>query len=103
MDLQLNRRVAMITGPAKGMGAAVTRAFAADPVGRAVEDVHGRPEEIVEVGFEAGVLQRSDQGVEDVGDGARDRIAIRQEPLVGFILEGAVAVELKLGEEMVGV
>ena len=77
--------------------------FPTDPVGGAVKYVGGRPEEIVEVGFEAGVLQRSDQGVEDVGDGARDRIAIRQEPLVGFILEGAVAVELKLGEEMVGV
>jgi len=28
MDLALAGRVAMITGPAKGMGAAVTRAFA---------------------------------------------------------------------------
>ncbi len=32
MDLQLNRRVAMITGPAKGMGAAITVAFAAEGV-----------------------------------------------------------------------
>lgn len=30
MDLMLKDRVAMITGPAKGMGAAVTRAFAAE-------------------------------------------------------------------------
>jgi 3-oxoacyl-[acyl-carrier protein] reductase len=30
MDLGLNGRVALITGPAKGMGAAVTRAFAAE-------------------------------------------------------------------------
>ena len=30
MDLHLARRVAMITGPAKGMGAAITRAFAAE-------------------------------------------------------------------------
>jgi 3-oxoacyl-[acyl-carrier protein] reductase len=30
MELQLNGRVAMITGPAKGMGAAITEAFAAE-------------------------------------------------------------------------
>ncbi len=30
MDLQLKGRVAMITGPAKGMGAAITEAFAAE-------------------------------------------------------------------------
>src|SRR5262245_58085918 len=30
MDLKLNGRVAMITGPAKGMGAAVTKAFAGE-------------------------------------------------------------------------
>jgi NAD(P)-dependent dehydrogenase (short-subunit alcohol dehydrogenase family) len=32
MDLALKRRVAVITGPAKGMGAAVTQAFAAEGV-----------------------------------------------------------------------
>src|SRR3954463_2219935 len=32
MDLQLNGRIAMITGPAKGMGAAITTAFAAEGV-----------------------------------------------------------------------
>jgi 3-oxoacyl-[acyl-carrier protein] reductase len=32
MNLQLNGRVAMITGPAKGMGAAITTAFAAEGV-----------------------------------------------------------------------
>src|ERR1700681_977117 len=30
MDLRLNGRVALITGPAKGMGAAVSKAFAAE-------------------------------------------------------------------------
>jgi 3-oxoacyl-[acyl-carrier protein] reductase len=30
MDLQLKGRVAIITGPVKGMGAAVTHAFAAE-------------------------------------------------------------------------
>src|SRR5436305_3740123 len=32
MDLQLNGRIAMITGPAKGMGAAITTAFAGEGV-----------------------------------------------------------------------
>ena len=32
MDLRLNGRIAMITGPAKGMGAAITTAFAAEGV-----------------------------------------------------------------------
>jgi hypothetical protein len=46
--------------------------LALDPVGGAVEEVDGRPEQVVEVGFEAGVGQGGDQGVEDVGDGAGD-------------------------------
>ncbi len=33
MDLQLKGKVAMITGPAKGMGAAITEAFAAEGCG----------------------------------------------------------------------
>jgi 3-oxoacyl-[acyl-carrier protein] reductase len=32
MDLMLTGRVAVITGPAKGMGAAITMAFAAEGV-----------------------------------------------------------------------
>ncbi len=67
-----------------------------------MEDVDGRPEEIVEVGFEACVFQRPDEGVEDVGDGAGDRIAVGKKPLVGFIVEGPVAMELKFVEDMVG-
>lgn len=49
MDLQLNGRVALITGPAKGMGAAITESFAAEGcrlvlVGRdltAIEEIAG--------------------------------------------------------------
>ena len=33
MELKLDGRVAMITGPAKGMGAAITMAFAAEGAG----------------------------------------------------------------------
>ncbi len=67
-----------------------------------MEDVDGRPEEIVEVGFEARVLQGADQGVEDIGDGARDLVAVGQKPLVGLVGEGAIAVELEFVEDMVG-
>ena len=46
--------------------------FALDPVDGAVEEIDGRPEQVFEVGFEAGVAQGDDEGVEDVGDGAGD-------------------------------
>ena len=42
------------------------------------------------------------RGVEDVGDGARDPVAVGQQPLVGLIGEGSVAVELEFIEDMVG-
>src|ERR1700755_3042356 len=61
MDLQLNGRVAMITGPAKGMGAAITVAFAAEGaklalVGRDVAAVEPVAKEAKELGAEAIVV-----------------------------------------------
>jgi 3-oxoacyl-[acyl-carrier protein] reductase len=59
MDLKLAERVAVITGPAKGMGAAITKAFAAEGsrlalIGRdtavieiVAEDVRGRGAEVI--------------------------------------------------------
>ena len=76
--------------------------FALDPVGGAVEEVDGRPEQIVEIGFEAGVAQGGDQGVEDVGDGAGDGVAFGQRSRIGFVLEGTIAVELEFGEDVIG-
>ena len=76
--------------------------FALDPVGGAVEEIDGRPEQIVEVGLEAGVGQGGDQGIEDVGDGAGEHVAFRQRPRVGLVLEGTVAVELEFGQDVVG-
>jgi len=84
------------------LGLLVVVQLPADPVGCAVEEVDRRPEEIVKVGFEARVLEGADQGVEDVGDGARDPVAVWQWPLVGLIGEGSVAVELEFIEDMVG-
>ena len=46
--------------------------------------------------------QGDDEGVEDVGDGAGDDLGFGQRPRVGFVLEGAVAVELEFGEDVIG-
>ena len=61
MNLQLNGRVAMITGPAKGMGAAITTAFAAEGaklalVGRDVGAIEPVAKEAKALGAEAIVI-----------------------------------------------
>ena len=58
MDLKLGGRVAMITGPAKGMGAAVTKAFAAEGaklslIGRDVAAIEPVAAEVRQAGGEA--------------------------------------------------
>ena len=58
MDLQLKGRIALITGPAKGMGAAVTRSFAAEGcrlvlVGRDLAAIAPIAEEVERGGAEA--------------------------------------------------
>jgi len=70
-----------------------------------VEEIDGRPEEIVEVRFEAGVFERRDQGVEDLGDGACDEATLKKWPGIGLIREGgssrgAAALAERGGEEM---
>lgn len=61
MDLQLGGRVAFITGPAKGMGASITRSFAAEGcrlvlVGRDVAAIEPIAAEIKDAGGEAIVV-----------------------------------------------
>jgi hypothetical protein len=73
-----------------------------DAVGGAMEDVGGRPQQVLEIGLEAGVAERGDESVEDVGDGAGDGIAFGKRARVGFVLEGTEAVELQLGENVIG-
>ena len=68
----------------------------------AVEEIDGRPEQVLEVGFEAGVAQGGDKGVEDVGDGARDGAGFGQRPRVRLVLKRPVAVELEFGEDVIG-
>ncbi len=69
MELHLKGRVALITGPAKGMGAAVTRAFAAEGcrlalLGRDVAAIEPVAAEVRAKGIEAIVLPC------DITDGA---------------------------------
>ncbi len=71
-------------------------------VGGTVEEVDRGPEQVFEVGLQARVAQRGDQGVEDVGDGAADDLGFGERPGVGLVLEGAMAVELEFGEEVIG-
>src|SRR6516164_4698945 len=60
-------------------------------IGRAMEQVDGRPQQVGEVGFETGVLKCRDQRIEDVGDSAFDKLGFGQWSRVGFALEGTVA------------
>ena len=69
--------------------------LALHPVGGAMEQVDGRPEQVGEVRFEARVLQRRDQRIEDIGHGAADGLGFGQWPRVGLVLEGTVAMELR--------
>ena len=84
------------------LGVLVVVELALNPVGGAVEEVDRRPEQIVEVGFEARVAQGRDQRVEDIGDGAADGVGFGQRSGVGFVLEGSVAIELQFGEKVIG-
>ena len=55
-----------------------------------------------EIGLKARVTQRGDQGVKDVRDGANDDLGVGEWPWVGLVLEGAVAIELEFGEDVIG-
>ena len=76
--------------------------FAFDSIDGAMEDVHRRPEQVLEVGFEASVGQRHHESVEDVGDAAYKDVRFGKRPGVGFVVEGAVAIELEFVEDLVG-
>src|ERR1700678_1876836 len=67
-----------------------------------MEEIDGRPQQVVEVGFEAGFAQARDEGVEDVGDGGCDDTGFGQRSRVGFVLEGSIAVQLEYGKDVIG-
>ena len=68
----------------------------------AVEEVDGRPEQVLEVRFEARVVQGRDQSVENVCDGAGHGVAFGKRSRIGLVLEGAVAIELEFVEDVIG-
>jgi hypothetical protein len=68
----------------------------------AAKEIDGRPEQILEVGFEAGFAQACDECVEDVGDGRGDDTGFGQRSRVGFVLERAVTVKLEFGKDVIG-
>jgi hypothetical protein len=48
---------------------------------RAMEEVHCRPEQVLEIGFDAGVRQCREEGVEDVGEGAANGVRGDADPV----------------------
>ena len=86
---------AVLFAPATPLRLLVVVEFALDPGVGAVEEIDGRPQQVFEVGLEAGVAQGRDQGVEDVSDDACDGAGFGQRPRVRLVLEGAIAVELE--------
>ena len=49
--------------------------FAFDPLGGAVEEIDGRPQQVLEVWFETGFAQASRSGRQNVGDGVATCVA----------------------------
>src|SRR5712671_5289003 len=84
------------------LGALVVVEFALDPAGGAMEQVDSRPQQVVEIGFEASITQGCDQGIEDVCGGAADDARLGQRAWIGLVLERTPAVELEFGEDMCG-
>jgi hypothetical protein len=69
-----------------------------DPADAAVEDIHDRPEQCLQVGFKASVGQGCDQRIEHVGEGALQLGRLRQRTRIGLVVIGPVAVEGELVE-----
>ncbi len=84
------------------LGALVVVKFALDAAGGAMEQVDGRPQQVVEVGFEASITQGCDQGIKHIGDGAADDACLGQWTRIGLVLERTPAVDLELGEDVCG-
>src|ERR1700680_4316124 len=76
--------------------------FAFDALVGAVEEINGRPQEILEVGLKARFAQARDEGIEDVGDGGSDDTGFGQWSRVGVVMEGVIAVELEVGAGVIG-
>src|SRR3546814_7626205 len=70
--------------------------FALNPFAGPVENIDDAPEQILEIGLDAGIDEAARQGVEDVGDGAPGKSVARERPGVGLVVIGPMAVKLHL-------
>ena len=84
------------------LGVRIVIELALHALGGAVEEVDRRPQQIFEVRFEAGVAERRDQRVEDVGHGPAGGGGFGQRPWVRLVAGRTIAIELEFGEDAVG-
>ena len=83
------------------LGGLVVVERALHAIGGAVEEVDGRPKQVLEVGLETRVSKGGDQGVEDVRDGAADNLGFGRRSRVGLVRGWMIAVKLKLGADVI--
>src|SRR5258705_12253528 len=67
-----------------------------------MEEIDGRPEQVLQVRLEPGVVQGGDEGVEDIGHGASDHLTFGHRSGIGLVVEGTIAKELQFAEEVLG-
>ena len=68
----------------------------------AVEEIDGRPEQVLEVWFQASVGERRSQSVEDVPDRTGNRIGLGQRSWIRLVLGRTETIELEFVEDTIG-
>ena len=67
-----------------------------------MEQIDGRPEQILEIGLQPRFTEHFEQGIEDRRQRHLDDRLFRQGSRVGFVLEGAISEDLHLVDEAIG-
>ena len=91
---------AILLALAAPLGVFVIVELALDPAFGTVEEVGEGPAQVFQVGFEPGVDHGGDEGIEHVGDGASGNAFFGERSRIGFVGQGAIAVEGDFIEEM---
>ena len=78
---------AILLALALALGLFVVVQLPANAVSGAVKEIDRRPKQIRKVGFEPCVIQGGDQSVEDIRDGASDRLTFGQRSGIGLVVE----------------
>src|SRR6266850_3214653 len=76
--------------------------LASDAVGGTMEEIDGRPKQVLQVRLEPGVVQGGDEGVEDIGHGASDHLTFGHRSGIGLVVEGTIAKELQFAQHVLG-